>query len=156
MDSINHPVSPTEQRVCAVLSNELNNPCPVCKSWRTYDLGHTNQCYNCGHQFNVPKAEPVTYGCQQQLVLTVPPTFFWDTDDCDCLVDFDSDTDMLKYGKRTLTVRLTDTDAHELLDRADFYASSVGDMDCFGLCMSARATAKAIRKQWAGAAKPRF
>lgn len=98
---------------------------------------------------------PVTYGCQQQLVLTIPPTFFWDTHDCDCFVDFDLDADMLKQSKRSVTVRLTDTDAHELLDRADFYESSVGDMEgYFGLCMSAKATAKAIRKQWVGAAQP--
>lgn len=35
----------------------------------------------------------------------------------------------------------------ELLSDADYYADSVGDMDSylFGLCMSARATARAIR-----------
>ena len=89
--------------------------------------------------------------------LTVPPTFFHDTHASDCFVSLDWNRDVIKDTKRQLTVRLTETDAHELLDRADFYASSVGDMEGhFGLCMSARATAKAIRKQWPEANAPRF
>jgi hypothetical protein len=137
----------------STMSDNATIKCPSCYSNRTWDQSIANSgtghlCYDCGTTFGKPQA---------WLELTVPPTFFHDTHASDCLVSFDGERDFIKDTKRSLIVRLTEDDAHELLDRADFYASSVADMEgYFGLCMSARATAIAIRKQWPEAAAPRF
>ena len=75
-------------------------------------------------------------------LLTIPRRFFDDHAERDL-----ETPQIIKATKAGYTIRLDDPALPELLDDAEYYAGSAGDMDrhVFGICMSAKATAKAIR-----------
>mgnify|MGYP000591868186 CR=1 FL=1 len=75
-------------------------------------------------------------------LVTVPRRFFDDH------AERDLDTpQIIEATKKGYTVRLDDPALPELLDDAEYYADMTGRMErhVFGICMSAKATAKAIR-----------
>lgn len=75
-------------------------------------------------------------------LVTIPRRFFDDHADRDL-----ETPEIIKATKTGYTIRLDDPAVPELLGDAEYYAEMAGDMEryMFGICMSAKATAKAIR-----------
>lgn len=82
--------------------------------------------------------------------ITLPPRFFYDHFERDLVTKSGTLDEMrVKENSRQIVVRLHRDDIEELLDDADYYATSMGDagFEGMGVISSARATVKAIQKQ---------
>ena len=89
---------------------------------------------------------PDDHQCGEPAWYVVPPRFFEDHEDRACLMH---DNVIVRPGRSTVEVFLRPCDVADLMSDAEYYGSSVSELDAgmFGVCVSAAATVRRLEKQ---------